>query len=60
MLLLVAHSVGYATQWLVSDENFTRVGPDPSIRFSTRIYMETTLAGVRIEDAGIVLIDHTN
>jgi hypothetical protein len=44
----------------VSDENFTRVGPDPSIRFSTRIYMETTLAGVRIEDAGIVLIDHTN
>lgn len=42
----------------ISDDKFTRIGEDPSIRFSNRIYCETTHGAARIEDAGIVMIDH--
>jgi len=41
----------------ISDDKFTRVGPDASKKFSNRIYCETTFGVARIEDEGVVLID---
>jgi len=42
----------------ISDDRFTRIGEDPGLRFSNRIYMETTFGACRVEGAGVVLIDH--
>lgn len=42
----------------VADERFTRIAEDPGLSFSTRIYTECTIGAVRVEDAGVVQIDH--
>lgn len=42
----------------ISDDRFTRIGEDPSIRFSNRIYLETTFGVARVEDEGVVVVDH--
>ena len=43
-----------------SDVRFTRVGEDPANSFMTRVYMESTLGAVRIEDLGVVRIEILN
>lgn len=39
---------------------FSRIGEDPSRSFMTRIYLETLLGAVRIEDEAVVTIDVAN
>lgn len=41
-------------------ELFTRVGEDPSKSFMTRVYFETLLGAVRIEEAGVVRCEILN
>jgi len=38
-------------------DKFSRIGEDPSRSFMTRIYLETLVGAVRIEDAGVVSIE---
>jgi hypothetical protein len=41
----------------ISQDRMTRVAEDPSVSFALRVYMETTMGAVRIEDAGVVALD---
>jgi hypothetical protein len=38
-------------------DGFTRVAEDPANSFALRVYLETTLGAVRIEDAGVVSVE---
>jgi hypothetical protein len=38
----------------IADDRFTRVGEDPSVKFSTRVYCQLTMGGARIEDEGVI------
>jgi hypothetical protein len=41
----------------ISQDRMARVAEDPAASFALRVYMETTMGAVRIEDAGIVALD---
>ena len=42
----------------IADDRFTRIAEDPGLSFSTRIYTECTIGAVRVEDTGVVRIEH--
>lgn len=41
----------------IAQDRMVRVAEDPSVSFALRVYMETTMGAVRIEDAGVVALD---
>jgi hypothetical protein len=48
------NSVGLA----IADDRFTRIAEDPGLSFATRIYTECTIGAVRVEDSGVVRVEH--
>jgi hypothetical protein len=41
----------------IAQDKMARVAEDPSLSFATRVYLETTIGAVRIEDKGVVALD---
>ena len=41
----------------ISQDRMVRIGEDPAASFALRVYMETTMGAVRIEDEGVVALD---
>lgn len=42
----------------IADDRFTRISEDPGLSYATRIYTECTIGAVRVEDEGVVQIEH--